>query len=247
MQQNLSTSLLAKSLGITRKDLFAQLQTQAFIYRDEQTWVLTDKGIEYGGTYQCSDKYGRYITWPKTLDIDMHQTNNKEIEQPVKVTNVEQKKQNWSKKMIGWFGSTKQPEKKEESKTKVTVSQEIKKKENFREKFPAKYRTQDGHFVRSKAEMIIDNWLYAAGVVHAYEKKLPIAENLYSDFYIPKGNVYIEYWGYEQESKYLERKKIKIALYKKYGFSLIQLEDKDVENIDDIMPRLLLDYDIQVY
>ena len=65
----------------------------------------------------------------------------------------------------------------------------------FREKFKAKHRTTDGHFVRSKAEMIIDNWLYMAGIVHAYERKLPIEEDVYSDFYIPAGKVYIEYWG----------------------------------------------------
>ena len=47
----------------------------------------------------------------------------------------------------------------------------------------------------SKAEMLIDNWLYMAEIVHAYERKLPIEEDVYCDFYIPKGKVYIEYWG----------------------------------------------------
>ena len=30
----------------------------------------------------------------------------------------------------------------------------------FREKFVAQHRTTDGHYVRSRAEMLIDNWLY---------------------------------------------------------------------------------------
>jgi len=60
--------------------------------------------------------------------------------------------------------------------------------DGFREKFEAKHRTQDGHYVRSKAEMIIDNLLYQYGIVHAYERKLPIEEDVYSDFYIPPGN-----------------------------------------------------------
>ena len=67
--------------------------------------------------------------------------------------------------------------------------------DNFREKFVAKHRSTDGHFVRSKAEMLIDNWLYMAEIVHAYERKLPIEEEVYSDFYIPTGKVYIEFWG----------------------------------------------------
>jgi hypothetical protein len=118
---------------------------------------------------------------------------------------------------------------------------------DFREKFEAKHRTTDGHFVRSKAEMLIDNWLYMAGIVHAYERKLPIEENVYSDFYIPVGKVYIEYWGYENDAKYQGRKKKKIDLYKKYEFSLIELTDKDVQNLDDILPRMLLKYGVRAY
>jgi len=117
----------------------------------------------------------------------------------------------------------------------------------FRDKFPAKHRATDGHFTRSKSEMLIDNWLYMFEIVHAYERKLPIEEEVYSDFYIPTGKVYIEYWGYENDSKYLHRKKIKQEIYKKYNLNLIELEDKDVQNLDDILPRLLLKYGVQTY
>jgi hypothetical protein len=118
---------------------------------------------------------------------------------------------------------------------------------NFRDKFEAKLRTTDGHYVRSKAEMLIDNWLYMAEIVHAYERKLPIEEEVYCDFYIPTGKVYIEYWGYENDSKYLYRKAQKQEIYKKYGFKLIELEEKDVQNLDDILPRLLLKHGVQSY
>ena len=36
------------------------------------------------------------------------------------------------------------------------------KADSFRHKFEAKHRSTDGHFVRSKAEMLVDNWLYMA-------------------------------------------------------------------------------------
>lgn len=117
----------------------------------------------------------------------------------------------------------------------------------FREKFQAKHRSTDGHFVRSKAEMLIDNWLYMAEIVHAYERKLPIEEDVYSDFYIPTGKVYIEYWGLEEQPKYLVRKQKKQEIYQKYGFNLIELNDQDVLNLDDILPRLLLKYGVQAY
>ena len=124
--------------------------------------------------------------------------------------------------------------------------------ENFRHKYQADHRTQDGHFVRSKAEVIIDNWLYYAGLVHSYERKLPsIDEDVVSDFYIPSGNgrpqgVYIEFWGLENDPKYLERKKKKVEIYRKNDLHLIELNDADVQNLDDVLPRRLLAFKIKV-
>ncbi|WLD94468.1 glycerol kinase [Alkalihalobacillus sp. AL-G] len=117
----------------------------------------------------------------------------------------------------------------------------------FREKFIAKHRAADGHFVRSKAEMLIDNWLYMSEIAHAYERRLPIEEEVYSDFYLPVGKVYIEYWGYENDPKYIQRKKTKLEIYQKYEFNLIELNDKDIQNLDDVLPKKLLKFGIQSY
>ena len=81
--------------------------------------------------------------------------------------------------------------------------------EDFRNKFPANLRTNDGHMVRSRAELLIDNALYDYKLAHAYEKKLPIKENLYCDFYIPTGNVYIEFWGLENDLNNPDKKSSK--------------------------------------
>lgn len=118
---------------------------------------------------------------------------------------------------------------------------------DFREKYEAKHRTADGHYVRSKAEMLIDNWLYMSEIVHAYERKLPIEEDVYCDFYLPNGKVYIEYWGYEDDEKYLSRKNAKLQIYEKYGFNLIELNEGDIQNLDDILPKKLLKFGIQAY
>jgi len=118
---------------------------------------------------------------------------------------------------------------------------------NFREKFIAKHRATDGHMVRSKAEMLIDNWLYMAEIVHAYERKLPIEEEVYCDFYIPTGKIYIEFWGLENDPKYAKRKEAKKAIYEKYNFKLIELTDEEVFNLDDILPKMLLKYGVQTY
>lgn len=94
--------------------------------------------------------------------------------------------------------------------------------------------------------MLIDNWLYMQGIVHAYERRLPIEEECYCDFYLPKGKgVYIEYWGLETDPKYRARQAAKRAIYTKYNLRLIELNDADIERLDAVLPRMLLKFGIE--
>ena len=124
----------------------------------------------------------------------------------------------------------------EEAPLEVGESEEV----GFRERFPATYRATDGHMVRSRAEMLVDNWLYMSGLVHAYERLLPIEEELYCDFYLPEGKVYVEYWGLENDPKYAARKRVKQDIYSKYNLNLIELSDEHIKNLDDHLPKMLL-------
>lgn len=123
----------------------------------------------------------------------------------------------------------------------VPSSVETTKKEDFkfdRKHFDAKFRTESGHYVRSRGELVVANYLYNKDIMFAYEKRLPIVEEAYSDFYIKEKKVFIEVWGLES-TKYLERKAKKIQMYKDYDFKLIGLDDSDIENIDDFLPLKL--------
>ena len=120
------------------------------------------------------------------------------------------------------------------------ISSKKEQKEDFREKFKADYRTNDGHYVRSRAELVIANWLFAEGM--AYEKRVPIKEDIYCDFYIPKGKIYIEFWGLEDDEAYIKRKEQKIELYKKYNLNLIEIDNDKIGNLDDHLPKELLKF-----
>lgn len=85
-----------------------------------------------------------------------------------------------------------------------------------------------------------------SGLVHAYERLLPIEEEVYCDFYIPSGKVYIEYWGIENDQKYEDRKQVKREIYKKYNFNLIELTEGHIKNLDDELPKLLLRHKVEV-
>ncbi|MEE4659536.1 MAG: hypothetical protein V2J89_03650 [Halieaceae bacterium] len=63
----LSTSALARKLGLPVQQLFATLKDYGWIQRHQDSWLLTNKGEFEGGGYVDSQRYGRYIVWPETL------------------------------------------------------------------------------------------------------------------------------------------------------------------------------------
>lgn len=117
----------------------------------------------------------------------------------------------------------------------------------FKHKFEAKHRTTDGHYVRSKGELIIDNWLYMAGLVHAYERKLPIEKEVYCTFYLPAGKVYIEYWGDEADSTHSASRQEKRLVYQENGLHLIELAHQDIDKLDQTLPSALKQFGVKAY
>jgi predicted nuclease of restriction endonuclease-like RecB superfamily len=100
-----------------------------------------------------------------------------------------------------------------------------------------KFTCADQHVVRSKGEMIIDNWLTEQGIHHEYEKTIHVQGHpIKYDWYLPKANAYVEYWGYYGKA-YMARKREKIALYQAGHMALISIEDADLENIYVQLPR----------
>ena len=63
-----STTALAKQLGIPVQQLFATLKDYGWIERHADAWFLTPKGQFEGGDYRNSKRFGRYIVWPSTLE-----------------------------------------------------------------------------------------------------------------------------------------------------------------------------------
>ena len=58
-----STSVLAKSIGIHRDELFNLLESFQLIVRINEKWKLTKAGQDIGGIYKSYGK-GVFIVWP---------------------------------------------------------------------------------------------------------------------------------------------------------------------------------------
>ena len=65
--EKLSTSALARKLGLPVQQLFATLKDYGWIQRHQDAWLLTNKGEFEGGSYVDSKRYGRYIVWPESV------------------------------------------------------------------------------------------------------------------------------------------------------------------------------------
>jgi hypothetical protein len=223
----LNATAIGKHFDSSSQRLNLLLNELGWIEKTVAGWGLTKLGKTLGGKqFEHETSGGSYVLWPDTV------LQNKDL--------LEQ------------FQET--PKEKPATKVEnpITSKSDTETVDDFRKKYPAEYRTKDGHYVRSKAELTIDDSLYLWGIAHAYEKKLPnTTENVYSDFHIPSGNgrpkaVYIEYWGMENDEKYNQRKNKKIEIYNQLGLSLIQLNDADIKNIEDSLQKYLLQHGIRV-
>lgn len=88
---------------------------------------------------------------------------------------------------------------------------------DYRKINSANYRCDDGHYVRSKSERDIDNFFFNNNILHIYESKYidPITNKEYiPDFYLPKYNLYIEYFGLNSP-EYNRKREEKIEAYKR--------------------------------
>ena len=226
-QSNLLTSTtLGEMLGIGSRKVNQVLSELGWIERAMKGWIPTAQGKKLQAKSREIRQSGiPYVVWPEAIVSSRILTNTVQELLGSKVSEQKTKSED------------------------VAVQDKNEKQVGLRDKldkFKPTHRAMDGHWVRSKAEGLIDNWLYMSSIVHAYERLLPIEEELYCDFYIPAGKVYIEYWGLENDPKYKERKDRKKEIYKKYDFNLIELNDEHIKNLDDYLPKMLLKFNVPV-
>lgn len=116
--------------------------------------------------------------------------------------------------------------------------------ELLNESYEGVYKCKDGHIVKSKSEKDIDNYLFEHKIAHAYEKTLIIgADKFNPDFYLTDMDVYIEHWGYNSDNEeYTRRKEYKLPKYKEKGITLIQTNEKDMQD-----PETALELKLNTY
>ena len=70
MVNKISTSALTKKLNLPSKQLFQRFAEANMLAREGDSWQLTSVGKAAGGEEKSHSKYGDYVAWPETLDLD---------------------------------------------------------------------------------------------------------------------------------------------------------------------------------
>ena len=115
--------------------------------------------------------------------------------------------------------------------------------QDYRRVYPMNIRCKDGHYVRSRAEKIIDDYLFENQIMHIYEQRVVNEfndETYYPDFYLPflgrtvgeNRGIYIEFFGKEDDKKYVDNEKKKLAYYKSKDYDVIEVRDNNINCID---------------
>ncbi|MBA7512440.1 Chromosome partition protein Smc [subsurface metagenome] len=106
---------------------------------------------------------------------------------------------------------------------------------------PPEYTAKDKHSLRSTHEMLIDNWFNNNGIKHEVEKRVPVDKLMYCDWFLPKGEIYVEYWGLMHEEWYRKARKVKEKLYEQAGLELRSIESEDMKNLEKQLRQIFGD------
>jgi hypothetical protein len=100
--------------------------------------------------------------------------------------------------------------------------------------------TADRTVVQSRGERQITDWLASRGIAYRYDDKFQIIQGfaIRPDFYLPRHDVYIEYWGMDT-TDYKIGMLLKQKLYQQEGKKLVSLYPADLPHLDDKLAAAL--------
>lgn len=267
----LSTSALAKKLGKSSRQMFAELEALGWIQREEEHWKLTAKGTFEGGDYKESKRFGTYVVWPASVtehralvNPDSQLLSAAGVGKLLSCSAVQMNRilneLGWIERHIkGWrltdagtrYGGRQAEDARSgipyvlwpEMITLHPALQASRMDTQRSVRLPVDtevYACLDGHQLSGAGLQQIDDWLYTAGIVHACQRRLPVDEEAFCDFYIPAARLYIEFWDEQDSSGYLAEKMRRKELYQRYQLNMIELSVDDLPELDETLSRRLL-------
>jgi len=107
-----------------------------------------------------------------------------------------------------------------------------------------KFKTKTGHFVRSKAEQMIANFLFDNNLIFQYNIAISWADddNFTGNFFVPKLDLYLEHFKYDYIKDYKKLMNWKIKQYDKKKKKLVYTASENENNIEEALKIKLKPY-----
>lgn len=274
-EKTVSTTALARLMGIDAKQVFRLLADKHWIKRVDDKWQLLAKGEFEGGAYQQSAQYGQYIVWPVSL-VEHAIFQREELSllgaaQLAADHNLCARQMNRLLAAIGWIKPalkgwqlTKLGEslggishRNEQSGSSYVlwppaVQQAVDYQHalasiNGQRLSQENYVALSGLPVKYLQHLSLANYLYLADVRFSYQARLPTQIEYYADFYLPQVHLYIEVWGVDENPHAVREKLTKQSWFKESDCRCLELNTEMFEDLDKHLSLALLDYGIAVY
>jgi len=250
--ENKVKALMGKGSIYYRKKLFVEGRYRAGAYRIsmDTDWEISDKKIE---EYKKEDQKKNYIklayecltqaaeidkahaeAWYNKAHMEVLMGKIKEAVQSFdNVINLNKNYEN--KEGIPLFDEIKR-----ERGIAVKASEIMERMENA---VPA-FKTKTGHLVKTRAEMMIANFLFDNSLLFQYNVVATWADKdeFRALFYIPKLDLYIDHHPYDYVKEYQKVMKAKVKQYEKHKKKHIYITSEDEKNIEEAIKLKMKPY-----
>lgn len=241
--ENKVKALMGKGSIYYRKKLFVEGRYRAGAYRISMDtyWEISDKKIE---EYKKEDQKKNYIrlayecftqaaeidkahaeAWYNKAHMEVLMGKIKEAVQSFdNVINLNKNYEN--KEAIPLFDEIKR-----ERGIAVKASEIMERMENAEPTF----KTKTGHLVKTRAEMMIANFLFDNNLLFQYNAVATWADkdDFRALFYIPRLDLYIDHHPYDYVKEYQKVMKVKVKEYEKHKKKHIYITSEDEKNIEE--------------
>ena len=102
-------------------------------------------------------------------------------------------------------------------------------------------RSTSGHVVDTHLQLVVCNWLYRAGLVHAFQRALPVEEEIYADFYVPAASLVIECWEQDVPTLTLARRLRVREVCREIDMPYLELTNADESRLEQVLGSKLRD------
>ena len=242
-EENKVRALMGKGSCFYRKKLLVEGRYRAGAYRIsmDADWEISDKKIE---EYKKEDQKKSYIRMAHECFMQAAELDRNHIDAWYNKGHMEVLMSK-IKEAVQSFDSVINLDKSYSNKEAIPLFDEIKVERGVQvtaseimdrmESAEPTFKTKTGHLVKTRAEMMIANFLFDNSLLFQYNTVATWADkdDFRASFYIPKLDLYIDHYPYDYIKDYQKAMKSRIKQYEKNKKKHIYIASEDEKNIEE--------------